>query len=200
MIELVEGEVLLVAPGRLVVKVGGLGLCVEVPSAVSSAARRGDVLSLYAHLSVGEEGFRLFGFSSREERDLFRMLISVKGVGPRQALSLLSHLGYEALLEALCSKNASLLSSVPGVGPKGARKLCVELEDKLAKLAPVRLKAYELPFDPEEALEGLISLGFKRKEAISLLEVALGKVTPDEARSVEGLIRAALKEAASRQT
>lgn len=200
MIELLEGEVLSVAPGRLVVRVGGLGLCVEVPFAVSSAARTGEVVSLYAHLSVGEEGFRLFGFSSREERDLFRTLISVKGIGPRQALSLLSHLGYEALLEALCSKNVSLLCSAPGVGPKGARKLCVELEDKLAKVVPSQLRAYGLPFDPQEALDGLVSLGFKRREAMSLLEGALRKVSPDEACSVEGLIRAALKEAASRQT
>jgi Holliday junction DNA helicase RuvA len=152
-----------------------------------------DVL-LFTHLSIKEDGHTLFGFITKDEKNIFRELIRVNGVGPKVALAILSHLTVKSLIECISTEDADLLAKTPGIGKKTALKLIVELQDRLVKLelvgSPEATNQMDQRNNPnsKQAIEALQSLGFKTKEANRMVS----KID-DQDLSTEQLIRLALQ-------
>jgi len=148
----------------IIINVGGIGLQVYVPgSTLSHLETTNGKVSLYTHLYLKEDNVSLYGFASSEELALFKNFISVSGIGPKVALSLLSALNPEQLVMAITSGNVGLISQVPGIGKKVASRLVTELSSKLAK----EWKEITLPVTPEgdDVIAALTSLGYPLKEA-----------------------------------
>lgn len=180
--------------GELVLlDVGGVGYEVAVPAQVLSRAEVGQELALWTQLLVREDALSLVGFGSLEERELYKLLRDVTGVGSKIALALLSHAGVEEIVTAVVQQQPKRLTVAPGVGKKLAERLVLELRDKLKAWAPAaaRMAAGGLA-TPLAALEGdaalaLLALGFEEDEVAR----ALGQVGPQA--DEEATIRAALR-------
>jgi Holliday junction DNA helicase RuvA len=193
--EFLEGEVARHTPTSLVLDVGGVGYALFVPVG-SSFPSKGRVRA-WTHFVVREDAQTLYGFDSVSQRDLFRLLLDVRGVGPAVALALLSGMEPEALVHAVLSGDAAALTRVKGVGKKTAEQMLLDLRDKIT-----RFGGGELPLPPTEdgvpaldsllsdAVSALCSIGYKEKEAERLIR----KVAADEQDlDLEQLIRAALR-------
>jgi holliday junction DNA helicase RuvA len=169
----------------LLVFVGGVGLRLQVPASTAEAlGRRGENVVLHTHLQVRDDALTLYGFASAEDLRLFEMLISVSGVGPRGALSLLSALGADGLSDAVSAGDALRLQQVPGVGQKMAARLVLELKGKLVGRA---VSAVPTGRDDEVAA-ALVGLGYTQAEA----QAAAASVPSDGSLSVEERLRSAL--------
>ena len=176
-------------PGFVVVEVGGVGFKVHVPATVfDSLDGVGRAIFLHTFLLVREDALTLYGFSSEEERALFELLLTVQGVGPRLALSVISTLSLDVLRRAVAQEQSEVLDRVPGVGRKTAEKIVFTLRDRLAAgltrggLAPMT------DLDTE-VLGALTSLGYSVVEA----QAALQSLPKGEGKSVEDRIRLALQ-------
>lgn len=175
-------------PPRLLIEVQGVGYEVEVPMStyltlppVGSAAR------LRIHHVVREDASLLFGFATAEERELFRALLKVNGVGPRVALAILSGVSANEFRLAIAAEDAAALTRIPGVGRKTAERLVVEMRDHFRD-APIAGAAPRALPPREEALHALLALGYKAQEAQKMLEKAGG-----ENATTEELLRGALQ-------
>ena len=190
MIAGLEGKLQSRSTDGAIIKVGGVSLQVYMPaSTLSTLGAIGEAVHLHTHLHLREDNVALYGFATTEELELFRSLIGVSGVGPKVALAILSVLNPGQLALAIASGNVDLLSSVPGVGPKMAGRLALELKGKLEGImvsAPAEGDA--------EVVAALTSLGYSASEAASALASL-----PDSAElSVEEKIKLALQYFASR--
>jgi Holliday junction DNA helicase RuvA len=177
----------------ILVDVAGVGYEVEVTAAVSAALPAvGEPLVVYTHLVVREDAHALFGFHTIGERNLFRSLIRVAGIGPKLALTLLS--GIDAVEFARCVRDGDTarLTALPGVGRKTAERLVVELKDRIERMIGVPALLRREPEAGRKAVEeaerALIALGYRPAEAIRALDGLL-----DPNRSTEEIVRAALK-------
>ncbi len=192
MIERVTGSVAAKTAEGVVMEVGGVGFLLEVSATtLFDMPTVGESARLYAHLHVSDDALRLFGFSSEEERELFRMLLGVSKIGPRLALAVLSVRRPLELKRALAAGDVALLSSVSGVGKKTAERIVLELREKMGDLAgaPSSAGAAGLPVEEEALLvarAALVELGFSVIEADKLLAVL------DPSLPVEELVRQAL--------
>ncbi len=197
MIGRIQGKLLETSENLMLVDVGGVAYEVEVTAsalaevaAQPGGAKPGREVTLFTHFVVREDAQLLYGFGSRTERDVFRDLIRISGVGPKLALAIVSGLTLEALADAVRASDVSLLTRVPGVGKKTAERLLVELKDRLGNLHVV-VKSVSVGPDltaTREAEDALISLGYRPAEA----QRAVAAVA-DTADTGEGLLRAALK-------
>ena len=187
MISRLSGTVWSVGTDHLVIRVGGVGLHVRAPSGV--LARLGDIgqpVELFTHLHVRESELSLFGFLTEEELTLFKLLLSVSGVGPKVALSLLGTVAPDALRQAVVREEPGLLSRVPGIGPKTARAIIFHLRDRII---PAGQEVAPLLSDTDaEVIAALTGLGFSLIEA----QTALQNLPRDETMSVEERVRGAL--------
>jgi len=166
-----------------VVRIGGVGLQVHVPADVlRQLDGPGYQVELFTYLHVRENDLALYGFLTEEELTLFKLLLSVSGVGPRVALSLLGTISPDALRQAVVQEEPGLLSRVPGIGPKTARAIIFHLKDKLI---PAGVEA--APFDAE-VIAALTGLGFSLVEA----QAALQSLPRGEDLPVEERVRQAL--------
>jgi len=193
MIATLEGILEHCGIGSVVIKVGGVGIQVYVPSlTLSRLGVIGDKVSLYTHLYVKEDNISLYGFASSEEVALFKNLISISGIGPRIALALLSKLSAEQLATAIISGNVALIDQVPGIGKKMANRLVVELRDKLER----EWKEAALPLAPEDsdAIAALTSLGYSLREVIQVVS----SIPNSSELSLEEKVKTALQELASK--
>ena len=134
MISSVRGEVLSVGLDHVVVEVGGVGFAVQATPATLATLRRGEEARLHTALVVREDSLTLFGFADADARELFGLLQTVSGIGPRLALATLAVLDPDKLRAALVEGNITVLTSVPGIGRKGAERLTLELRDKVSAL------------------------------------------------------------------
>jgi Holliday junction DNA helicase RuvA len=174
------------SPNQIEVVVGGVGFRLLIPlSTYQILPEVSQPVSLLTHLHVKENAMDLLGFATPEERDLFELLITVSGVGPKLALTILSGIKVADLLDSIATEDKSLLGSVPGVGPKTAGRLVLELKEKVGKistLAAVRDKTGVSKFD--EAIMALEALGYTRYDAKRLVETAArdlgGKASTEE--------------------
>ena len=182
MIAYVSGEVVARGADHVVVDVRGVGYKVFVPRHPTS-----DTVALHTHHVVRDDAQQLFGFETREELALFELVITVPGVGPKAALSLLSVSSPPALAAAIASGDAAALSRAPGVGKKTAERLIVELKGKIARTGPEREPAGVLTED--EAAAALQALGYTVAEAIA----ALRGGPPAGSASTEERVTAALR-------
>jgi Holliday junction DNA helicase RuvA len=120
-------------------------------------------MRIYTYLSISENDMRLYGFSSEEEKQLFLKLISVKGLGPKTAMNMLSKKGYTEIIKAIENGDVKFLKSVPGVGPKAASQIILDLKGKLVDVSAKDRKE-ELPQEIQDAAEALKSFGYKQGE------------------------------------
>lgn len=157
---------------------GGVGFAVSTSLYTLSSLKKGQAVTLYTHLSVKEDDLTLFGFSTREERNLFRQLISVSGVGPKAALSILSASTPSQLALSIITGDLKPLTAAAGVGKKIAQRVVLELKDKLAREQGDALEQYQapagglaLPADPSgEAAAALAVLGYSQSEINAALK------------------------------
>ena len=202
MISFLRGEVAQVLPYRVVVEVGGVGF--EVLVSVRDAADMppaGEDVKLYTYMSVSEDAIRLYGFLSQDDLNVYKTLITVSGVGPKAALGILGVLSANDVRFAVFSEDDKALAKAPGIGGKTAKKLILELKDKL-KLedaiqgADVGFQSAEVSssavIDAElaDAVQALTALGYSNSEALR----AVRKVKVTEEMSTQDILKQALKQ------
>ena len=191
MIGRLTGKLVYKQPPRLLIDVEGVGYELEAPmTAFYDLPEPGGEVSLYTHMVVRDDAHLLFGFSVLRQRDLFRSLLKVSGVGPRVALAILSGLTADELVACVTAGDVASLTRVPGIGRKTAERLIVDLRDRLDVTGdggPVL--AGTSPLTPEQdAVSALVALGYRHIDATRAVRDAA-----TEESGVEGLIRAALK-------
>lgn len=200
MIAWLEGSLKEKAPTRIVLDVGGVGYELLVPlSTFETLPDVGKTVSLRVHTAVREDAIQLFGFASALEKELFHLLLRASRVGPKLAQSILSGMEPHRLLALLREADAKGLQKAPGVGPKLAERIAVELRDDAEKLAgrlgsavPDRGPAEVAAFEPdEELLSALLNLGYPRSQAERVVAGALADAPPEA--GLEELIRVALR-------
>lgn len=191
MIGRIKGQLVEVVENVILLDAGGVAYEVELTStALARLPARDQQLSLYTHFVVREDAQLLYGFATREERDLFRVLIRINGVGPKLAVKLISSIDLHDLAVSVANKDVAMLMRVPGVGRKTAERLLVELKDKLGDLASGEVATLDRG-DNRAALEAegaLISLGYKSSEAARVINSVRS-----EGGNAEDLLRAALQ-------
>lgn len=202
MIGRIRGTLIEKSPAQALVECGGLGYEVDIPyTTFFHLPDSGQELTLHTHFSVREDAQSLFGFAARLDRDLFRLLIKVNGVGPKLALGILSGLDASQFIRCVEARDANALVKLPGVGKKTAERLLIEMADRIGQLegqfevtgVPATEAEVAAPrggaVDPvEEAEAALIALGYKPQEAAK----AVSRVA-EEGMSREELIRLSLK-------
>ncbi len=173
-------------PPQILVDVHGLGYEVDVPmSTFYNLPAVGEKVALHTHFSVREDAQQLYGFLTAKEREVFRTLIRISGVGPKLALSVLSGMNVDELAQAVALQETGRLVKIPGVGKKTAERLLLELKGKLADALPTT--ASGPAHVAHDALNALMALGYSDKEALPAL-----KQLPEDL-SLEESIRQALK-------
>lgn len=199
MIASIRGTLVAKSPTEAIVDTQGVGYSVNIP--LSTYASLGGInsnVTLLTYLHVREDALQLFGFATEEERGIFKLLISVSGIGPRMAQTILSGITVPDLKHHIASGNLGALTTIPGVGKKLAERLIFELRDKIAKVETSAV--FPTPATDEqsqirsEALLALTSLGYSRPVAEKALLSALKELNGNDV-GVEVLIKAALRRA-----
>jgi len=187
MIAMLSGTVWHIGANYVVIRTGGVGFQLFVPSGVlEQLTEVGQPVDLFTHLHVRENDLTLYGFLTREEVELFKLLLSVSGVGPKVAMALLSTVTPDALRQAVAQEEPGLLSRVPGIGTKTARAIIFHLKDKLI---PAKAEAAPLMSDEDAAvIAALTGLGFSLVEA----QRALQSLPRGEELPIEERVRRAL--------
>ncbi|MEI8201502.1 MAG: Holliday junction branch migration protein RuvA [Bacteroidota bacterium] len=192
MFAFINGKLVEKNPAYAVIEACGVGYMLNISLYTYEKLNNIENCKLYAHLVVKEDAHTLYGFIDENERDVFRHLISVSGIGPNTARMMLSAMKPDDVCQAVAMGNVSLLQSIKGIGGKTAQRIIIELKDKLSKKT-VLSENFSIAYNKvqQEALSGLIMLGFVRIVA----EKAILKVikSADENLSVEELIKRALK-------
>jgi Holliday junction DNA helicase RuvA len=177
----VRGPVLAIGLDHAVIEVGGVGLAVHATPGTLATLRRGEEARLATVLVVREDSLTLYGFADAETSELFTLLRTVTGVGPRLALSILAVLEPEALCRALAEGDTAVLKRVPGVGGKSAERLVLELRDKVSTVARVPVgsgasgAALARPTGRDHVVEALVGLGFPAKQAEQAVDAVLSE-------------------------
>ena len=194
------GEVAEISADTVVVENNGIGFNIKTSAmTIDSLPPVGDMVRIYTYLHVREDAMQIFGFLSKDELEVFKLLLNVNGIGPKGALGILSAISTDDLRFAVLSDDVNLIKSCPGVGAKTAQKLIIELKDKL------RLEdAFEMAVNNNnkkntvqdntvivmnEAVEALVSLGYSSKDAIA----AVKKVENIQNKNSEQILKEALK-------
>ena len=179
MISSISGTVKSTSISSIVVEVGGVGVLLQVPIRIAAKIQSGEMVSFHTYLIVREDALTLYGFTEILDRDFFELLLSVTGIGPKVAQSILANSDASAIANAVVSSNLKTLESVPGLGKKGAQRLVLELKDKAATFAGGKTGSnLSTSNQVENALQGL---GYSGKEAAAMLN----EVMKDE--KIEGL-------------
>ncbi len=197
MIALLTGTLIEKRPPQLVLDVQGVGYEVEAPMSVFYDLVEGATnVRLYIHQVVREDALLLYGFANRFERDLFRALIKINGVGPKLGLALLSGIEAPRLVRCIEMEDSASLVKIPGVGKKTAERLIIEMRDRLKKLegAPMTVNAPQSNSAQAEddAIAALESLGYRNRDAVK----AITALADRDQLTAEVMIRQALKQLA----
>lgn len=196
-----NGELAICDGGTCVVDCGGVGykLTTSLITSQNLGNKLGQRVKLFTHLAVREDGVELFGFESSEERSCFNLLISVSGVGPKAAISILSMMSPDRLSLAVCTEDTKFISKTPGIGPKTAARIVLELKDKISKdmmtASPATTgisttKSVPMSKNLSEASEALMVLGYDKNTILSAIKDI------DPSTDVGLIIKTALKKLA----
>ena len=188
MISSIEGKISLRAEKHIILEANGVGYkvwCAE--KTLSKIPQIGGSVKLFTYLSVKETGWDLFGFLTYEELEMFELLISISGIGPKTAAGILSAASVEDLQEAIVLGDETILSRVSGIGSKVAQKIVIELKSKVKKLAKGSGDKFKVA-DDIEIIDALVALGYKVYEAREAL-----KQVPEDIKGMENRVREALK-------
>ena len=199
MIAFVRGELAAVEEEKVIIDVGGLGYNVFVSaSTFSKLPPEGREVKLYTYMNVKEDLMQLYGFLTKDELQVFKLIIGVSGIGPKGGLGILSQLSPDDLRFAVASKDVKAISAAPGIGKKTAEKLILELKDKLSIEDVLNHSSEEehavsstsMNYEVQsEAVQALVALGYGNTEALK----AVKQVEIDENTSVEEVLKKALK-------
>lgn len=187
MIAYLEGEVIGIGEDNIILRVGGIGLKVCVPSGIRAQARIGENQQLFTHLVVREDSLTLYGFEGQEDCTFFNLLLGVNGVGPRTALALISSLSVDTMRRAVLSETADLFARVPGVGKKTAQKIILYLQGKVG--SGIVLEGMPASDVDAQVIDALTALGYSIVEA----QTALQSLPRDAAPELENRLRLALQ-------
>jgi len=191
MITHIRGKLIEKNPTNAIIEANGIGYWLNISLNTYSQLSDSEAAFLYTYLSVKEDSHTLYGFSTKVEREIFKMLISVSGVGPSIARTMISSMTTDEIQHAIASGNVSLIQSVKGIGAKTAQRVLVDLKDKIAKTYAVdEVFVNESNTNKNEALSALEVLGFNKKLSEKVIDKILQE---DKTLSVEGLIKKALK-------
>ncbi len=204
MLAYIKGELTELSEDGIVVEAGGMGYAIRVPASVlPQLPALGSLVKIYTHLQVREDGVGLFGFLTRDDLEVFRLLLSVSGIGPKGALNILSVLTPDELRFAVLSEDVKTLSLAPGLGKKTSQKVILELKDKFSledalekQQEHVRAAAPGAAAEDAagEAAQALAALGYSQSEALR----AVREVPGAEGMTVEELLKQALRRMALR--
>jgi len=191
MYEFIQGEIVVLNPAFVVIQTGGIGYSIHISLNTFTSLNKQNQAKLFTHFIVREDAHLLYGFANASERELFRNLLSVNGVGASTALMMLSSLSPDEIVSAIVTDNVHTLKSVKGIGIKTAQRIIIDLKDKVGKVnLPEQILFPENNTIRNEALSALVMLGFTRKDA----ESALVKVLQENSgASVETVIKLTLK-------
>ena len=197
MIAYLNGRLLKKSTGSVIIETGGIGYEVFAPlSTYYCLPAEDEPVSLHIHTHVREDAFMLFGFQSTLEKEIFRLLISVSGIGPKLAINILSGIGPDELLGAIVAGDSVSLMAIPGVGKKTAERIALELKDKASKITsdieipPAQVTCDEDKLIFDDTLSALLNLGYSAKPAKLAVEKAFSLI---KEKNLEGLIKEALK-------
>ena len=194
MIVSIRGKLTRKMPEEIIIETGGLGyVCFISNNTYDNLPKPGEEVSLLTYFHVTENNQQLFAFSEVTERELFMMLIGVSGIGPKTAIVLLSAVSPDEFKRRLIASEVGMLTALPGIGPKTARRIIVELKDKFVKLSKDELPKEELDVTPQvsDAYDALLALGFQMKD----IKNAISKASNQSKKlNTEELIKEALAE------
>ena len=192
MISSLHGVVLHTAPDQVVIDVGGVGFAVAVPADVAHTAVVGEKLLLHTSLIVREDSLSLFGFADRGELEIFGLLISVTGVGPKSALGVLSHLTVDQIAEAVTAEDDAPFRRVSGIGPKTAKLIVLQLAGKVHAVAAPSKPAAAATDVVSQVAAALVGLGWSEKVASEAAAQTAADASEAEQASVAALLRRTL--------
>jgi Holliday junction DNA helicase RuvA len=191
MITQIRGRLVEKSPTEVVVDCNGVGYLLHISLNTFSSLPESENVVLYTHLSIREDAHTLFGFINKTEREIFKLLISVSGVGPSIARTMLSSMTSEEIQNAIATENVALIQSVKGIGLKTAQRVIVDLKDKILKTFDIdELSINSSNTNKDEALSALEVLGFNRKQSEKVVSAVL---KGNQEASVEQIIKSALK-------
>ena len=199
MIEFLKGKIADLSVNRLCIDVNGVGYVVSVSETTASLMPSvGEEVKIYTYMSVREDGVSLFGFPTYDDLEIFKLLISVSGVGPKGALGILSVLTPDDLRFAILSGDSKAIAKAPGIGKKSAERVIIDLKDKISAEDTVRQAlgpGDQISQAPEgardEAVEALVALGYSSSDAFKAVKEAAAALGADA--DTDTLLRAALK-------
>lgn len=191
MIALLRGRLIEKSPTEIVVECGGVGYEVSISLHSYSLLPQHENILIYTYLQVREDAQVLYGFMEKSERQIFRLLISVSGIGANTARNMLSYITPSELMQAIANADVATLKAIKGVGPKTAQRIVLELQEKVLKLGAFEdLSTVNHNTNTEEALSALEVLGFNRKTAEKVIKKIVNE-NPDA--TSEMIIKQALK-------
>ena len=198
MISYIRGELAVVLEDRVVIDVGGIGYGIHMSGqAISSLPAVGSEVKIHTYMNVKEDAMQLFGFLTRDDLEVFKLVIGVSGIGPKGGLNILSQLTPDDLRFAVAANDVKAISAAPGVGKKTAEKLILELRDKLSMEDALEHGALSGPAEgygqggepQSDAVQALVALGYGSTEA----RKAVRQVPPEDGMDTEEILKQALK-------
>ncbi|WP_378181764.1 Holliday junction branch migration protein RuvA [Aquimarina sp. SS2-1] len=191
MITQIKGRLVEKNPTDVIIDCNGIGYILHISLHTFSLLPDQELLQLYTHLQVKEDSHTLFGFAEKSEREIFRLLISVSGIGASTARTMLSSLHPNQIKDAIASNDVATIQSIKGIGAKTAQRVIIDLKDKILKVYDIDEVSMSLNnTNKDEALSALETLGFNRKQTGKVVDRIL-KTNPAE--TVENIIKQALK-------
>jgi len=191
MYEFIRGKIVEIMPAGVIIETGSIGYFIHISLNTFSQINKKEEVKLFLHQVVREDAQILFGFAEKTERELFRMLISVSGIGAGTAVMMFSSLSPNEIKKAILEENVGVLKSIKGIGAKTAQRVIIDLKDKIGKSSAgdkIFINGNDTVF--EEASSALVMLGFAKKSINKELTILIQK-NPDV--SVEELVKIALK-------
>ena len=193
MISSLHGAVLHSTADQVIIDVGGVGFSVAVPADVAHTATVGEKLLLHTSLIVREDSLSLFGFADRSELEIFGLLISVTGVGPKSALGVLSHLTVDQIADAVTTEDDAPFRRVSGIGPKTAKLIVLQLAGKVHPVGSPAKQSASGPVDVvDQVTAALVGLGWSEKVAAEAAAQTAAEATDAERATVAPLLRRTL--------
>ena len=194
MIYSISGTVIEKLNDRAVIECSGVGFEVQMTrNGIEALAPKGEKAFVYIHMVVREDSMELFGFNNTDERDCYRILLGISGIGPKAASAVLSELTPSELATAVATGDTAIITRAQGVGPKAAQRIVLELKDKLGAISPISVKAQAVNRGGSaktiEAIDALMTLGYTQHEA----KRVVSSIDTTNV-SVEEIIKIALKE------
>ena len=191
MIHHLKGKLVEKNPTHVIIECGGVGYFVNISLHTFSKLSDGELINLFTHLQVKEDSHTLFGFFEKSEREIFRLLLSVSGIGSSTARTMLSSLSPAQIRDAIANGDVPTIQGIKGIGAKTAQRVILDLKDKVLKVYDIdEVSLTSNNTNKEEALSALEVLGFARRQSEKVVDKVL---LQDSSLSVENIIKLALK-------